>query len=163
MDVPWAPRPVSPIVVNLCMESFEQEALRSCTGITPRLWLRFVDDTFVVLERSELDGFSNTSIKLMRTLNSPRNYAKTIHLHSEIAWSMWIVTALYLLKFIENPRTQIIPASRISPPTHTQARGHSNAPPQRLRLLLMRTVKYPKKKTTSRIHSRTVVTRTGPS
>ena len=49
--------PVSPIVVNLCMESFEQEALRSHTGITSRLWLRFVDDTFVVLERSELDGF----------------------------------------------------------------------------------------------------------
>ena len=49
--------PVSPIGVNLCMESFEQEALRSYTGITSRLWLRFVDDTFVVLERSELDGF----------------------------------------------------------------------------------------------------------
>ena len=48
--------PVSPIVVNFS-ESFEQEALRSCTGITPRLWLRFVDDQFVVLERSEFDGF----------------------------------------------------------------------------------------------------------
>ncbi|XP_072037657.1 uncharacterized protein [Amphiura filiformis] len=49
--------PVSPIVVNLCMESFEQDALRLYTDTPPRLWLRFVNDTFVVLERSELEIF----------------------------------------------------------------------------------------------------------
>ncbi|XP_072046303.1 uncharacterized protein [Amphiura filiformis] len=49
--------PVSPIVVNLCMESFEQQALKSYPGTKPRVWLRFVDDTFVILNRSELDGF----------------------------------------------------------------------------------------------------------
>ncbi|XP_072041441.1 uncharacterized protein [Amphiura filiformis] len=49
--------PVSPIVVNLCMESFEQQALQSYPGVKPRLWLRFVDDTFVSIERTELEGF----------------------------------------------------------------------------------------------------------
>jgi len=49
--------PVSPIVVNLCMESFEQEALQSYPGVKPRIWLRFVDDTFVILPQNELDGF----------------------------------------------------------------------------------------------------------
>ena len=34
--------PVSPIVVNLCMEYFEQKALS--TAPTPRFWCRYVDD-----------------------------------------------------------------------------------------------------------------------
>ena len=49
--------PISPIVVNLCMESFEQHALSSYPGIKPRLWVRFVDDTCVIIRRSELENF----------------------------------------------------------------------------------------------------------
>ena len=49
--------PISPIVVNLCMESFEQEALQSYPGVKPRIWLRYVDDTFVILRHDELGGF----------------------------------------------------------------------------------------------------------
>ena len=49
--------PVSPIVVNLCMEDFEQRALKDYTGNTPRLWLRYVDDTFVIIDKTELDNF----------------------------------------------------------------------------------------------------------
>ena len=49
--------PVSPIVGNLCMETFEINALDSYNGTRPKLWLRYVDDTFAVLEREETDQF----------------------------------------------------------------------------------------------------------
>ena len=38
---------LSPIVANLYMETFERETLAS-TVTAPRLWLRYVDDTFVI-------------------------------------------------------------------------------------------------------------------
>ena len=39
--------PLSPIVADLFMESFEQEALNSAND-KPKLWVRFVDNTFVI-------------------------------------------------------------------------------------------------------------------
>ena len=54
--------PLSPIVANLYMESFEVEALRSAPH-PPYLWKRFVDDTFTILQSSQKDGF-------LRYLNS---------------------------------------------------------------------------------------------
>ena len=38
--------PISPHIANLFMEEFEVKALSTCP--TPSLWLRFVDDTFVI-------------------------------------------------------------------------------------------------------------------
>ena len=49
--------PVSPIVANLYMEDFEERALRWYTGTKPKLWVRYVDDTFVVIKKSELTSF----------------------------------------------------------------------------------------------------------
>ncbi|XP_068671745.1 uncharacterized protein [Montipora foliosa] len=49
--------PISPIVANLCMEVFEQRALGCYNGVRPRLWLRYVDDTFVILEKNETSRF----------------------------------------------------------------------------------------------------------
>ena len=48
--------PLSPIVANLYMESFEVEALRSAPH-PPYLWKRFVDDTFTILQSSQRNGF----------------------------------------------------------------------------------------------------------
>ena len=48
--------PLSPIVANLYMESFEVEALRSAPH-PPDLWKIFVDDTFTILQSSQRDGF----------------------------------------------------------------------------------------------------------
>ena len=39
--------PISPLIANLFMEEFEVKALGSCPH-PPSLWLRFVDDTFVI-------------------------------------------------------------------------------------------------------------------
>ena len=48
--------PVSPIVANLFMEHFEEKALSTCTA-RPRLWLRYVDDTMVIIDRDKVEDF----------------------------------------------------------------------------------------------------------
>ena len=47
--------PVCPIVANLYMEYFEQKALS--TAPTPRLWHRYVDDTFVIWKEIHKQDF----------------------------------------------------------------------------------------------------------
>ena len=47
---------LSPIVVNIFMESFEEEALETAPH-SPSLWKRSVDDTFVILEAQYKDEF----------------------------------------------------------------------------------------------------------
>ncbi|XP_072030175.1 uncharacterized protein [Amphiura filiformis] len=39
------------------MEEFEQYVLKNFPGKPPRLWLRYVDDTFVVIDQNEQDNF----------------------------------------------------------------------------------------------------------
>ena len=39
--------PISPLIANLFMEEIEVKDLSSCP-YPPSLWLRFVDDTFVI-------------------------------------------------------------------------------------------------------------------
>ena len=48
--------PVSPIVANLYMESFERKALASAT-YPPRVWYRFVDDTWVIQKQAHKQAF----------------------------------------------------------------------------------------------------------
>ena len=48
--------PVSPTVANLYMEHFEREALRSASHL-PRLWYRFVDDTWVIQQQAHKQLF----------------------------------------------------------------------------------------------------------
>ena len=48
--------PVSPIVANLYMEDFEERAL-STAPHPPGKWLRYVDDTFVIIEEQYISEF----------------------------------------------------------------------------------------------------------
>ena len=47
--------PVSPIVANLYMEYFERKAL--CTTSAPRLWITYVDDTFIIQQEDQKQNF----------------------------------------------------------------------------------------------------------
>ena len=50
--------PVSPIIANLYMESFEQKALRSAS-VSPKVWYRYVDDTYVVINKDKVQEFTD--------------------------------------------------------------------------------------------------------
>ena len=60
--------PVSPTTCNLYMEFFERTSLETAPH-RPRVWLRHVDDTFVVIKKQYLDEFTNH-------INSQNEYIK---------------------------------------------------------------------------------------
>ena len=50
--------PLSPIIANLYMEAFEKEAISTAPD-PPTFWRRFVDDTFVIIQKEKEDSFFN--------------------------------------------------------------------------------------------------------
>ena len=48
--------PLSPIIANLYMEVFEKQAINTAV-YPPRFWRRFVDDTFVIIKKTQEDSF----------------------------------------------------------------------------------------------------------
>ena len=48
--------PVSAVIANLHMESFEEQAITT-SSYEPRIWKRYVDDTFTILDRENVDDF----------------------------------------------------------------------------------------------------------
>ena len=62
--------PLSPVIANIYMEAFEEEALDKASK-RPSMWIRYVDSTFVIWPhgRKELQAFHNH-------LNNLRNSIK---------------------------------------------------------------------------------------
>ena len=51
--------PVSPIVANLCMEVIEELAI-STSSVPPKVWKRYLDDSFVIIKKDVVSSFHNT-------------------------------------------------------------------------------------------------------
>ena len=48
--------PVSAVIANIFMEDFEERAIASAIH-KPKIWKRYLDDTFTILDRDQVDGF----------------------------------------------------------------------------------------------------------
>ena len=48
--------PVSAVIANLYMETFEEQAIESAPS-KPKIWKHYVDDTFTILDRDRVDSF----------------------------------------------------------------------------------------------------------
>ena len=51
--------PVSPVVANLCMEVIEELAI-STFSVPPKVWKRYVDDSFVIIKKDAVSSFHIT-------------------------------------------------------------------------------------------------------
>ena len=60
--------PVSPIVANIYMESFEKKALSTASN-PPSIWLRYVDDTFVKIRECHIDDFTKHINSIDKNIN----------------------------------------------------------------------------------------------
>ena len=56
--------PVSAVIANLYMESFEEQAITT-SSYKPTIWKRYVDDTYTILDRGNVDDF-------LQHLNNPQ-------------------------------------------------------------------------------------------
>ena len=50
---------VSPVVANLCMEVIEESAIAASTT-PPKIWKRYVDDSFVIIKEHSVSNFHDT-------------------------------------------------------------------------------------------------------
>ncbi|XP_068690277.1 uncharacterized protein [Montipora foliosa] len=69
--------PVSAVIANLYMESSEQQAT-STSAYKPRIWKRYVDDTFTILDRGNVDSFlqhlNNQQPSIRFTMETENDY-----------------------------------------------------------------------------------------
>ena len=75
--------PISPIVANLYMEEFETKAINTAEYL-PRIWKRYVDDTFVVIDAAKKEGFLEY-INSIDTSNSQQRMPKQMGLF--LSWT----------------------------------------------------------------------------
>ena len=62
--------PVSAVIANLYMESFEEQAITT-SSYEPRIWKRYVNDTFTILDRKNVEDENVEPWRQRKTTNSP--------------------------------------------------------------------------------------------
>ena len=78
--------PVSPIIANLYMENFELEALKSAKQ-PPRVWRRYVDDTFVVIKKDFAQEFTDH----INSLNPNIKFTNAPEIDGDcLFWTRWL-------------------------------------------------------------------------
>ena len=69
--------PVSAVIANLYMKSFEQQAITT-SAYKPRIWKSYVDDTFTILDRGNVDSFlqhlNNQQPSIRFTMKTENDY-----------------------------------------------------------------------------------------
>ncbi len=60
--------PVSAIVANLCMAVIEEQAIQNATT-PPKVWKRFVDDSFAILKKAAISSFHDTLNSIEPSIN----------------------------------------------------------------------------------------------
>ena len=98
--------PLSPIVANLFMENMEEEAIRSAP-LQPKLWRRYVDDTFVICPHGQEE-----SHRFHEHLNS---FHSSIHFTMEEEKEC----TLQFLDVLITRRSSSLSTSVYRKPTHT--------------------------------------------
>ena len=106
--------PLSPVVANIYMEYFENLAIKSTTK-KPTIWLRYVDDTFVIWRhgKEQLKGF-------LEHLNSIKDNIKFTMEEEKQG-------QLHFLEVLVERVTQQFHTSVFRKPTHTDSYIHYNS------------------------------------
>ena len=79
--------PVSAVIANLYMESFEQQAITT-SAYKLKIWKRYVNDTLTILDRGNLDSFSqhlNHHQPSIRFTKETENYYKLAFLDTAVS------------------------------------------------------------------------------
>ena len=114
--------PISPLIANIFMEEFEVQALQSFPS-PPSLWLRFVDDTFVIGKADTQSGSPPTH----KQPGSPHPIYSGAH-HTRITTLLghpsYHTTRQYTQHFSlqETHTYRSIPSLGQQPPHHSQAK-----------------------------------------